>query len=142
MGGFIPQPLLEQIRAANDIVDVIGAIIPLKRAGINFVALCPFHREKTPSFNVNPRKQIIHCFGCHKGGDVFAFVRAYENVEFVEAVKRLADRTSIPLLYENDPAAKEKRFLKDKLLEMHEQLTVRWHAMLQNDAAGKRARDY
>jgi DNA primase len=142
MGGFIPQPLLEQIRAANDIVDVIGAIIPLKRAGINFVALCPFHREKTPSFNVNPRKQIFHCFGCHKGGDVFAFVRAYENIEFVEAVKRLADRARIPLQFDNDPASREKKFLKDKLLEIHEQLTLRWQGMLQNDAAGERARQY
>ena len=88
MAGFIPPATLEQIRAANDIVDVIGAVLPLKRAGANFIALCPFHKEKTPSFNVNPHKQIFHCFGCHKGGDVFTFLREYENLSFVEGHAR------------------------------------------------------
>ena len=90
---------MEQIRAASDIVDVIGSYLPLKRAGANFVALCPFHKEKTPSFNVNPHRQIFHCFGCHKGGDVFTFVKEYENIDFPEAVRRLADRAKIPLEY-------------------------------------------
>jgi hypothetical protein len=71
MGGFFTPATLEQIRAASDIVEIIGSYIPLKRNGANFVALCPFHREKTPSFNVSANKQIFHCFGCHKGGDVF-----------------------------------------------------------------------
>ena len=96
MAGFFSQATLEQVRAASDIVDVIGAYIPLKRAGANFQALCPFHKEKTPSFNVNPHRQIFHCFGCHKGGDVFTFVKEYENIDFVEAVRRLADRAKIP----------------------------------------------
>ena len=87
----------EQIRAANDIVDVIGGYIPLKRAGANFVALCPFHREKSPSFNVSPQRQFFHCFGCHKGGDVFTFVSEYENIDFMDAVRRLAERARIPL---------------------------------------------
>jgi len=82
----------EQVRAASDIVDVIGGYLPLKRAGTNFVTLCPFHKEKSPSFNVNPGKQIFHCFGCHKGGDVFRFVQDYENLSFVEALTRLAER--------------------------------------------------
>ena len=90
MAGLIPDNTLEQIRAANDIVDVIGGYLPLKRAGANFTALCPFHKEKSPSFNVNPHKQIFHCFGCHKGGDVFTFVKEYENIGFVDAVRRLA----------------------------------------------------
>src|SRR5437773_2956191 len=97
MAGLIPPSTLEQIRAASDIVDVIGASLPLKRAGANFVALCPFHKEKTPSFNVNPHKQIFYCFGCQKGGDVFTFVREYENLTFTEAVRRLAERAKIPL---------------------------------------------
>jgi DNA primase len=97
MAGFVSPDKLEQIRNASDIVDVIGAALPLKRAGANFVALCPFHKEKSSSFNVNPHKQIFHCFGCHKGGDVFTFIREYENLSFVEAVKRLADRANIPL---------------------------------------------
>ena len=77
MAGFYSPATLEQVRAASDIVDVIGASLPLKRAGANFIALCPFHKEKTPSFNVNPQRQIFHCFGCHKGGDVFTFVKEY-----------------------------------------------------------------
>jgi len=91
VAGLIPPHLLEQIRSANDIVDVVGAVVPLKRAGTNFVGLCPFHREKTPSFNVSPHRQIFHCFGCQKGGDVFTFVREYESLSFFEAVKRLAE---------------------------------------------------
>src|SRR3989442_3105950 len=102
MAGLFSSNTLEQIRAASDIVDVIGACIPLKRAGANFVALCPFHKEKTPSFHVNPHRQIFHCFGCHKGGDVFSFVKEYENLDFPEAVRRLAERSKIPLAYVKD----------------------------------------
>src|SRR6058998_2943550 len=118
MAGFIPPEKLEQIRAASDIVDVIGAAIPLKRAGANFVALCPFHREKSPSFNVNPHRQIFHCFGCHKGGDVFTFVKEYENLDFPEAVRRLAERARIPLEFEKGGAEQQSRSLKEKLLQI------------------------
>jgi DNA primase len=106
------------------------------------VALCPFHKEKSPSFNVNPQKQIFHCFGCHKGGDVFTFVKEYESIDFVEAVKRLADRARIPLEYEQGGAGLETKHLKDTLLQIHEQLTQRWHNCLLNEAAGQVARDY
>jgi len=142
MAGFIPPDKLEQIRNASDIVDVIGAALPLKRAGANFVALCPFHKEKSPSFNVNPHKQIFHCFGCHKGGDVFTFIREYENLSFVEAVKRLADRANIPLEFENQPGQQQVRHLKEALLQMHEQIAQRWQNALTNDAAGQIGRDY
>jgi len=142
MAGFIPPDKLEQIRNASDIVDVIGAVLPLKRAGANFTALCPFHKEKSPSFNVNPHKQIFHCFGCHKGGDVFTFVREYENLSFVEAVKRLADRANIPLEFENQTGQQQARHLKESLLQMHEQIAQRWQTALANDAAGQIARDY
>src|SRR6266702_8677115 len=97
MAGFFSPATLEQVRAASEIVDVIGSYLPLKRAGANFIALCPFHREKTPSFNVNPHRQIFKCFGCHKGGDVFRFVMEYESIDFPEAVRRLAERAKIPL---------------------------------------------
>ena len=76
-------------------MEVISSYFPLKRAGANFRALCPFHKEKTPSFNVNPPKQIWHCFGCGAGGDVFKFVMQYENLEFPDAVRRLAERAGI-----------------------------------------------
>ena len=142
MAGLFSDNTLEQIRAASDIVDVIGGYLPLKRAGANFTALCPFHKEKTPSFNVNPHKQIFHCFGCHKGGDVFTFVKEYENIGFVDAVRRLAERAKIPLEMEQNPVAQESRHLKDQLLEIHEQLTQRWQNCLANEASGQLARDY
>jgi DNA primase len=142
MGGFFTPAALEQIRAASDIVDVIGGYIPLKRNGANFVALCPFHREKTPSFNVNAHKQIFHCFGCHKGGDVFSFVKEYENIDFPDAVRRLAERARIPIETENQPGASESRHLKDRLFQIHEQITQRWQAALAAGEAGQLARDY
>src|SRR3954463_13282322 len=130
MAGFFSPDLIERIRAASDVVDVIGSYLPLKRAGQNFVALCPFHKEKSPSFNVNPQKQIFHCFGCHKGGDVFTFVKEYENIDFVEAVKRLADRAKIPLEYEKGAGEQQSRDIKGKLLEIHDQIAQRWQNAL------------
>ena len=117
-------------------------ICRLKKAGANFVALCPFHKEKTPSFNVNPHKQIFHCFGCHKGGDVFTFVKEYENIGFVDAVRRLADRAKIPLEFDQSPGEQQSRHLKDQLLQIHEQIAQRWQNCLLNEAAGQIARDY
>jgi DNA primase len=142
VAGLISDNTLDQIRAANDIVDVIGGYLPLKRAGANFVALCPFHKEKSPSFNVNPHKQIFHCFGCHKGGDVFTFVKEYENIGFVDAVRRLADRAKIPLEMDQNPAAQQSRHIKDQLLQIHDQIAQRWQNCLANEAAGQLARDY
>ena len=142
MAGFFSPATLEQIRSASDIIDVIGAYIPLKRAGANFTALCPFHKEKTPSFNVNPQKQIFHCFGCHKGGDVFTFVKEYENIDFPDAVRRLADRAKIPLQMDNNPVQQQSRHIKDGLLQIHEQITQRWQNALANEASAQPARDY
>jgi DNA primase len=142
MAGTIPPATLERIRAASDIVDVVGSYLPLKRAGANFVALCPFHKEKTPSFNVNPHRQIFHCFGCHKGGDVFTFVKEYESIGFMDAVRRLAERAKIPLEFDQNPGEQQSRHLKDRLLEIHEQIAQRWQNCLLNEAAGQLARDY
>src|SRR5712692_1442667 len=126
MAGLIASATLEQIRASSDIVEVIGSYLPLKRAGANFVTLCPFHREKSPSFNVNPQRQIFHCFGCHQGGDVFSFIEHYENLTFVEAVRRLAERSKIALDYDRDPGHREGLHLKETLWQIHEQITQRW----------------
>lgn len=142
MSGLIPESTLDQIRAASDIVDVVGSYVPLKRAGANWVALCPFHREKSPSFNVNPQRQTFKCFGCQKGGNVFTFVKEFENITFVDAVRRLAERASIPLEMDSDPAQAQSRHIKDILLTIHEQITHRWQQTLANDAAGQPARDY
>src|SRR5882762_10491355 len=142
MAGLFSSATREQIRAASDIVDVIGSYLPLKRAGANFTALCPFHKEKTPSFSVNPHKQIFYCFGCHKGGDVFAFVKEYESIDFPEAVRRLAERARIPLESEKGGVEQQSRHLKEKLLQVHEQITQRWQGALANEASGQLARDY
>jgi DNA primase len=141
MAGF-SQATLERIRAASDIVDVIGSYLPLKRAGANFTGLCPFHKEKTPSFNVNPHRQIFHCFGCHKGGDVFTFVKEYENIGFMDSVRRLAERAKIPIEQDASPGEQQARHLKDQLLEIHDKIAQRWQNCLQNEAAGQVARDY
>ena len=89
--------LKEQVRDANDIVDVIGSYISLKKSGSNYMGLCPFHGEKTPSFSVSPGRQMYHCFGCNKGGDVFNFVQEYENITFMEAFKLLAVKAGIEI---------------------------------------------
>jgi DNA primase len=141
MAGF-SQATLERIRAASDIVDVIGSCLPLKKAGANFTALCPFHKEKTPSFNVNPHRQIFHCFGCHKGGDVFTFVKEFENIGFVDAVRRLAERAKIPLEFDSRPGEQQSRHLKDQLLQIHDQIATRWQNCLANESVGQLARDY
>jgi DNA primase len=142
MAGTLSPATRERIRAASDIVDIIGSYLPLKKAGANFTALCPFHKEKTPSFNVNPHKQIFHCFGCHKGGDVFTFVKEYENIGFMDAVRRLAERAKIPLEFDQTPGEQQSRHIKDQLLEIHEQITQRWQNALLNEASGQIARDY
>lgn len=97
MIGRAVEALTEQIRQANDIVDVVGSYVSVRRAGRVFKALCPFHNEKTPSFHINPEKQIFKCFGCGAGGDVFKFIQRRENVGFVEAKAILAARVGISL---------------------------------------------
>ena len=138
----IPQATIEQVRNASDIVDVIGSFLQLKRAGTNFIGLCPFHNEKTPSFNVSPSRQIFHCFGCHKGGDVFTFLREFENLNFVEVVQRLAERASIPIEFEMTPGQREEHSDKETLRTLHEHVAKRWETTLANDARAQAARDY
>ena len=93
----IPDFKIDEVRSASDIVDIIASHVRLKKRGKNFLGLCPFHQEKTPSFTVSPEKQMYHCFGCHKGGNVFTFVMEYEKVSFIEAVRSLAARVGIVL---------------------------------------------
>ena len=142
MAGRISQSTLDQIRAASDIIEVIGGYFPLKRAGGNYVALCPFHNEKSPSFNVNPQRQIYHCFGCNAGGDVFKFLQEYEHLEFIEAVRRLAERAGIVFEFEQNPKAERTRRQKDQLLHVQAELAKRWHDVLMNENIGLPARDY
>ena len=141
MPGLIADHILEQIRQNNDIVEVIGSYFPLKRAGANFRALCPFHKEKTPSFNVNPQKQIWHCFGCGAGGDVFTFVMKYENLDFIPAVRRLAERTGVRLEFE-ETASEPNRDQKELLFRLHEQVAGFFHQTLLKEKSAEPARAY
>nr|MBU1327943.1 DNA primase [Candidatus Omnitrophota bacterium] len=95
--GKIPENILNEIQDKCDIVEVISNYIPLKPSGRNFKACCPFHHEKTPSFVVSPDKQIYHCFGCNSGGNVFNFLKEYEKIDFIDAVKMLAEKTGVKL---------------------------------------------
>ena len=97
MSGLYTDDILDEVARANDIVEVVSSYFPLKRAGKDYKALCPFHAEKTPSFTVSPAKQIFKCFGCGRGGSVFNFVMLKENVTFPEAVRVLAERAGITL---------------------------------------------
>jgi DNA primase len=97
---MFPAHFLEELRARIDIVELVGQYVPLKKAGTSFAGLCPFHKEKSPSFHVHPQKQCFHCFGCHKGGNVFTFLCAIEGLSFPDAVRKLADRVGIAIVEE------------------------------------------
>jgi len=139
----IPRETLEQIAAANDIVDVIGSYFPVKRAGSAFKALCPFHQEKTPSFTINPQRQRFHCFGCGEGGSVFDFVAKYENVDFPTAARRLAERANIPIVEEVRSADEDHAItLRKRLLAIHQQAAEWFHHILLSSPNAKAARNY
>ncbi|MEN3038406.1 MAG: DNA primase [Candidatus Kryptonium sp.] len=112
----IPEDKIEEIRTAVDIVDYINQFVPLKRVGKNYVGLCPFHTEKTPSFTVSPDKQLYHCFGCGAGGNVFNFIMQYEKVSFFEAIKKVAEYVGIEL---PKPEKKEK-WIETEFEELYE----------------------
>lgn len=111
----------DEIKQKIDIVDLINEYVPLKKRGSNYIGLCPFHNEKTPSFTVNPRGGFYHCFGCGKGGDIFTFIMDMENIEFREALEILAGRAGVTLKKFNFNYEKpEEKNLKEKLLEVNE----------------------
>lgn len=139
---FIPQDIIERVQQSVDIVEVVRSYFPLKRAGRNFVALCPFHAEKTPSFNVNPQKQIFKCFGCGKAGDVFGFVMAMERVEFPQAVRMLAERAGIALPETRTPEARAARALRERVYRVNEWAAKQFARVLADEEAGRRARAY
>jgi DNA primase len=104
---IVPPELLDEIKSRVDLVDLIGSYVPLKRAGERWKALCPFHQEKTPSFTVNPKLGIFHCFGCHAGGDALEFLKRHDRLDFPEAVRVLAARTGVPLPTRGAPPGEE-----------------------------------
>ena len=142
--GLLAPELIEQIAAANDIVTVIeGYLGPLKRAGSAFRALCPFHQERTPSFQVNPQRQIFKCFGCGAGGSVIRFVMDYEKVDFVTAAKKLADRAGIRIVEQEMSAEDLARVtMRRRLLALHAEAADFFHAQLMRKPSAAKARDY
>ena len=138
---MIPQNIVEQVQSACDVVEIISSYIPLKRAGRSFKACCPFHSEKTPSFFVNPEKQIWHCFGCGVGGSIFNFVMQYERVSFPEAVRLLGKKAGIEV-----PEKREKGERREERKEDFyrlNQFAAAWFAkQLTVTAPGMRVRDY
>ena len=138
----IAEESIQRVTDASDIVEVIGSYFPLKRAGTNFRALCPFHKEKSPSFHVNPSRQSFHCFGCGAGGGVFRFVMDYEHVDFPSAVRRLAQRAGIVLTEENDPQEQSRRDQRSRLLELHKEATAWFHLNMLRSQEAEHARAY
>jgi DNA primase len=141
--GSIPSQTIEQIAAANDIVEVIGSYFPLKRAGANFKALCPFHQEKTPSFHVSPQRQTFHCFGCGVGGTVFRFVMDYEHVDFPAAVRKLGARVGIPVIEERGTGDDDRQHeVRRTLLKLHAEAAHWFHDNLLKEEFASPARHY
>src|SRR6476660_4247512 len=134
----------EKVKQQADIVRVIGEYLQLKKAGQNFRGLCPFHSEKTPSFNVHPTKQIYHCFGCGKGGDVFSFVMEMEKCEFPDAIRIVAEKCGIavPRAKERSPEERRENQQRAVLVEMHREAQSFFVKQIQGTLEGKAARGY
>ncbi len=141
--GLVSKETIERVLAATDIVDLIGSYIPLKRAGTGYKANCPFHHEKTPSFNVSPHKQFYHCFGCGKSGNAIGFVMDHEGLLFMDALKRLATKAGVHLEEEpDDPNARAAKRSRGKLLDLHREASAFFHELLKTDPQCQHARDY
>ncbi|MBO0481980.1 DNA primase [Candidatus Enterococcus courvalinii] len=141
----IPQEVIENIRSQTNIVEVIGQYVQLKKSGKNYLGLCPFHEEKTPSFSVAEDKQIFHCFGCGKGGNVFTFLQELEGLTFPESVVKVAEFEQIPLAdqwKQQTYVANETDSATSKLLAAHEKAVEVYHHMLLHTKAGQPALDY
>src|ERR1700693_1961523 len=138
MAGYSPA-VLDEVRAAGDIVDLGGRFVTLRKAGVNWKGLCPFHAEKTPSFMVNPRKGIFHCFGCGVGGDAFGFLMRQDKLPFPEAVRALAKTAAIAL--PEDSAARAGDSGREELLRAMD-LAARFYADALWGAGGAGGREY
>src|SRR5476649_931671 len=141
MAGIIPPEIVEQVRHASDIVDVIGSYVPLKKSGAKYKALSPFNKEKTPSFFVDPAKQIFKCFSSGHGGDVFKFLMLLENMTFPEAVRRLAQRAGV-VIPESGPHDPQARGRREELLALYAAIATWWQKLLKTDPAAEPSRAY
>jgi DNA primase len=134
----------DRVKQQADIVRVVGEYVQLKKAGQNFRGLCPFHSEKTPSFNVHPTRQIYHCFGCGKGGDVFSFVMELEKCEFPDAIRIVAEKCGIamPRPKERSPEERKENQQRAALIEMHREAQTFFVKQIEGTLEGKAARAY
>lgn len=133
---------VEDVRAAADIVKIVGDYVQLRKAGANMMGLCPFHQEKTPSFAVHPGKQIFHCFGCGVGGDVFKFIMLVDNLTFPEALERLADKVGITLVQTGSRGKDSKSHERAALYKIHEAAAKFYAGQLTGTGEGRAARAY
>lgn len=138
-----PRSFTEELRGQADIVRIVGDYVALKKRGANYLACCPFHQEKTPSFNVNPARQLFKCFGCGKAGDVFGFVMEIEGVSFPDAVRTVADKCGVPLPEQTESRETEERDrLRDLLLQMNQWAAEFFEIQLHETNEGRRALSY
>ncbi|MEW6425721.1 MAG: DNA primase [Bacillota bacterium] len=142
MGAFISREVIENIREQADIVEVVGEYLRLTKKGKDFVALCPFHQEKTPSFTVSREKQIFHCFGCGVGGNVFNFLMAVESLTFPEAVRQLAARTGVIIPAAWGVSEQKKAAIESRLWEINALARDFYRQYLHNRPEGAAAREY
>lgn len=137
-----PPGVIEEVRQANNIVDLISSYVSLKKKGSNYFGLCPFHSEKSPSFSVHPVKQMFHCFGCGKSGDAISFVMEYEDYSFPEAVQYLADRAGIKLPEsEESPEERRKQSFRERLYQVNKE-AGRYYYYALRDRSGEKALAY
>lgn len=130
---YYPEELVEEVRARNDIVDVVSGYVRMQKKGANYFGLCPFHNEKSPSFSVSPAKQMYYCFGCGAGGNVLTFVMEYENYTFPEALKFLADRAGVKLPeMEFSQEARQKESRRTQLLEVNREAAKYFYFQLRS----------
>ncbi|WP_258360237.1 DNA primase [Moorella sulfitireducens] len=143
MTASFSQEVIDEVKDRVDIVEIIGSYVRLKKSGRNYVGLCPFHNEKTPSFTVSPDKQMFYCFGCGTGGDVLAFLMKQDGLSFPEAVKALATRVGIDLDGAGDsPAARREREWRERLYQLGALAASFYYRLLISHPAGKPARSY
>ena len=138
----IPENKIEEIRATANAVDIISEYVQLRKRGKNYVGLCPFHNEKTPSFTVSDEKQIFHCFGCHTGGNVFKFLMEYKKISFVEAVQEIAEQLGIPLEYQESAGYEEQQTEQETLFDINTEAAKYFLNNLLNDEEAEGARKY
>lgn len=141
MHGSINETDINEVRERNNIIEVISEYVTLKKAGRTYKGLCPFHKEKTPSFVVDPLKQLYHCFGCGEGGNVFTFIMKTDNLDFPEAVEALAKRIGYSLHYEKT-GSPEIKSRQARLYEANSSAVEYYHQILLSEEKGKRAREY